>query len=118
MRLKENDTTQISISPYKPNIKLVVKKVSSEIETAIYWLVDALGLLGESFPRPLVYFNSIPDVSKLYNHVVKELENCTNLVEMFHSETPEDKKEKTVSALRNKDSCVRIVIATSALGIQ
>lgn len=91
MGLKENDTTQISISPNKPNIKLVVKKVSSEIETAIYWLVDALGLLGESFPRTLVYCNSISDVSKLYNHVVKELENCTNLVEMFHSETPEDK---------------------------
>lgn len=117
MGLKENDTPQISISPNKPNIKLVVKKVSSEIETAIYWLVDALGSLEESFPRTLVYCNSISDVSKLYNHVVKELENCTNLVEMFHSETPEDKKEKIVSALRNKDSCVRIVIATSALGM-
>lgn len=85
---------QISISSNKPNIKLLVKKVSSEIETAIYWLVDALVLLGESFPRTLGYCNSISDVSKLYNHVVKELENCTNLVEMFHSESPEDKKDK------------------------
>lgn len=36
---------------------------------------------------------------------------------MFHSETPENKKEKIVSALQNIDSCVDIMFATSALGM-
>lgn len=63
MELRENDTTQIYISPNKPNIKLVVKKVSSEIETAIYWLADVPGLLRESYPKTLVYCNSMSDVT-------------------------------------------------------
>lgn len=63
MEFRENDTTHISFSQNKPNIKLVVKKVSSEIETAIYWLVDVPGLLRESYPKTLVYCNSMSDVT-------------------------------------------------------
>lgn len=90
----ENDTTQISFYQNKPNIKLVVKKVSSEIETAIYWLVDAPGLLRESYPKTLVNCNSMSDVSYLYNHVFKELENCTYLVEMCYSDIMRTKQWK------------------------
>lgn len=31
---------EIIVSPDKPNIKLVVKKVSKNIETAMFWLID------------------------------------------------------------------------------
>lgn len=90
MGLRENDIIQIFIFLNKLNIKLVVKKVSSEIEIVIYWLVDVFGLFGELF---------LLDVFKLYNYVVKEFENCINLVEMFYLEIFEDKKEKIVLVL-------------------
>lgn len=99
MGLRENDIIQIFIFLNKLNIKLVVKKVSSEIEIVIYWLVDVFGLFGELFLRIFVYCNFILDVFKLYNYVVKEFENCINLVEMFYLEIFEDKKEKIVLVL-------------------
>lgn len=63
MELREN-YQHISLFPIiNQYIKYVVKKVSSEIKTAIHWLVDAIGLLRESYPRTLVYCNSTSDVS-------------------------------------------------------
>lgn len=94
-----------------------MKKVSSEIEIVIYWLVDVFGLFGELFLRIFVYCNFILDVFKLYNYVVKEFENCINLVEMFYLEIFEDKKEKILLVLWNKDSCVWIVIVILVFGM-
>lgn len=117
LNLIENETTIISISPNKPNIKLVVEKIYNRVESAMYWLIDALSNLKETFPRTLVYCNSISDVSKLYNHVVGEIDECANFVDMFHSETPEENKELIIAALREKESGKRIIFATSALGM-
>lgn len=72
---------------------LKIYQIGSE-ESAIYWVVDASGLLRESYPKTLVYCNSMSDVSYLYNHVFKELENCTYLVEMFYSEIMRTKQCK------------------------
>ena len=45
LNLIENETTIISISPNKPNIKLVVEKIDNRVEAAMYWLIDALSNL-------------------------------------------------------------------------
>ena len=117
LNLVEKETTIISISPNKPNIKLAVKKCDNHVESAMYWLIDALGNLKETFPRTLIYCNSISDVSKLYNHVVGEIDDCAKYVDMFHSETPDENKELIITALREKDSEKRVIFATSALGM-
>ena len=117
LNLIEKDTTTVSMSPNKPNIKLAVKKIDNHVESAMYWLIDGLSHLKETFPRTLIYCNSISDASKLYNYVVGEIDECTKFVDMFHSETPEENKELIISALREKDSEKRVIFATSALGM-
>lgn len=47
-----------------------------------------------SFPRTVIYCNSIRDVSKLYCYITSELSDSVFFYEMFHSETPDAKKEK------------------------
>ena len=82
----------------------------------MYWLIEALSNLKETFPRTHVYCNSISDVSKLYNHVVGEIDECANFVDLCHSETPEEIKEIIVAVLREKESEKRIIFTTSVWG--
>ncbi|XP_048777465.1 probable ATP-dependent DNA helicase RecS [Ostrea edulis] len=117
LNLKQGLSKFISVSPNKTNIKLVVKKIDNAIETAMYWLIDSLENMKMNFPKTLIYANSIADVSKLYSYVVSELEECAKHVEMFHSETPEEKKKTIMTSLNQADSDIRVVFATSALGM-
>ena len=87
------------------------------VETLICWLIDALENKREQFPKTLVYCNSITDVSKLYNYVVKEIPTCSEYVQMFHSETPDDTKQDIISSLKENESQKRVIFSTSALGM-
>ncbi|XP_033752385.1 ATP-dependent DNA helicase Q1-like [Pecten maximus] len=108
--------TFITVSPNRENIKYVVHQVDPSIECAMLWLLEGLGNLMETFPRTLIYRNSIKDVGHLYHFLVTELPDLVKYVEMFHSETMEDKKKEIVSKL-SVDSELRVVISTSALGM-
>ncbi|XP_062603504.1 ATP-dependent DNA helicase RecQ-like [Saccostrea cucullata] len=110
-------TTELTVSPNKPNIKLIVKKVDKNIETSMCWLIDALDDLEDQFPRTLVYCNSISDVSKLYCYVVSENNQLQKLVDMFHSETLDENKSQIIKVLGEEKSNVRIIFATTALGM-
>ena len=73
----------------------------------------------ENFPRTIIYCNSIRDVGQIYNFLVTELSDMPKieeLIEMYHSETSEEKKKKAIENLTN-DSLLRVVVATSALGM-
>lgn len=117
LNLRQEHTKFISVSPNKTNIKLVVKKIDNATETAMYWLIDSLEHMKVDFPKTLIYANSISDVSKLYSYVVSELVECAKHVEMFHSETPEVKKKIIITSLSQSDSDIRVVFATTALGM-
>jgi superfamily II DNA helicase RecQ len=108
------DAVQIFSSPDKRNIKLVVVKISNTLEIAMSWLIDAL--TENKLPRTLLYCNSIKTASSLYSYIVAEIPECKS-VEMYHSETPSDKKENILKAIQNPDSDVCVVIATSSLGM-
>lgn len=113
------DYTNITVSPNKENIKYIVKKVDPNIESSLLWILDSFRDLKKEFPRTIFYCNSIRDVGRVYNFIVSELSDVTNIenmVEMFHSETTEDKKKKTLEKL-TEDSVLRIIVATSALGM-
>ncbi|XP_056016380.1 ATP-dependent DNA helicase RecQ-like [Ostrea edulis] len=113
------DYTNITVSPNKENIKYIVKKVDPNIESSLLWILDSFRDLKKEFPRTIFYCNSIIDVGRVYNFIVSELSDVTNIenmVEMFHSETTEDKKKKTLEKL-TEDSVLRIIVATSALGM-
>ncbi|XP_056003772.1 uncharacterized protein LOC130049787 [Ostrea edulis] len=94
------DYTNITVSRNKENIKYIVKKVDPNIERSLLWILDSIRDLKKEFPRTLFYCISIRDVGCVYNFIVSELSDVTNIenmVEMFHSET----------TLRNVDQDVK-----------
>ncbi|XP_069110241.1 bifunctional 3'-5' exonuclease/ATP-dependent helicase WRN-like isoform X2 [Argopecten irradians] len=114
----KDDTIEIIMSPNKPNIKISVFKVPSNTEMAMYWLAEGLSSKREHFPRTIVYCVSIKDVSKIYSYLTTEIPECASLVEMFHSETPEVKKDKIITELKvESGSPLRLVVSSSALGM-
>lgn len=108
---------EIIVSPDKPNIKLVVKKVSKNIETAMFWLIDPLQDLCENFPRVIIYCTSINDASKVYNFLIEEVPSCVHHIDLYHSETEDIKKDFIINELKESDSKLRILVSTSALGM-
>ncbi|XP_061184914.1 ATP-dependent DNA helicase RecQ-like [Saccostrea echinata] len=112
------DFTFVYLSPDKRNIKYVVKKVANDIEMAMTWLVDGLVNMGSLFPRTLIYCKSISDVAKIYDYVSDELPEdlCSNIA-MYHSETEESIKETVLLSIREKESPIRVIVSTNALGM-
>lgn len=106
---------EIIVSPDKPNIKLVVKKVSKNIETAMFWLIDPLQDLCENFPRVIIYCTSINDASKVFNFLIEEVPSCVHHIDLYHSETEDIKKDFIINELKESDSKLRILVSTSAL---
>ena len=112
----QKDVKTINVSPDRKNIKYVVRKIENAIDSAWVWLVDKLKAFKESFPRTIIYCNSIKDVASIYNYLSLEVVECVELFDMFHSETTDDIKSNIIHRLSTKSS-LRIVIATSAMGM-
>ncbi|OWF49883.1 ATP-dependent DNA helicase tlh2 [Mizuhopecten yessoensis] len=56
------------------------------------------------------------DASNIYSYLKTELPEC-DMLDMCHSETPEEKKTNIIKELQTADSQLKMVIATSALGM-
>jgi superfamily II DNA helicase RecQ len=115
--MKSTDIREITLSPNRQNIKLTISKVSNEVEIAMTWLIDALNDLKENFPKTIIYCNSITDASKIYTYIIDELPECSDVVNMFHSESTAKCKAMIIRELKDMNSKMRIVIATNALGM-
>ncbi|XP_063412367.1 probable ATP-dependent DNA helicase RecS [Mytilus trossulus] len=111
------DVTDITMSPNKENIKIVVNKVNTELEIAMCWLIDGLHKEKENFPKTLIYCTSIIDVSKMYKYMSNELPSYIGYIDMYHSESTTSRKDKILTELKKPDSSLRIIVATSALGM-
>lgn len=93
LHMHKDLTTIISKSPNKPNIKFCVQKIDNTIDMSMVWLVDALEKLKIDFPRTIIYSNTIKQLSELYSYLCTENPDAVHLIDMFHSETPEEKKK-------------------------
>ena len=113
--LLKGSATLIIRSPDKSNIKYYVKKIDASIEMSMQWLLDSLEL--EAFPRTIIYATSIKQVSDLYNYLCTENPSNIHKVDMFHSETTDEKKSDIIKKLQDGDSDLKHLIATSALGM-
>ncbi|XP_033754691.1 probable ATP-dependent DNA helicase RecS [Pecten maximus] len=111
----QDDMVQIRLSPNKPNIKLVVHKIQNSVDMAMVWLVDAI--CNEDFPRTIIYCTTIKAASDMYMYITTEKPEASSSVEMYHSESPEASKQYILESLKNKDSRLKVVVATSALGM-
>ena len=106
---------EVRISPDRPNIKLVVSKVPNTIEMSMAWILD--GITESYFPRTILYCKSIKDASSIYSYLNCEIPESASKIEMFHSETPDFNKNFILDSLKQPDSSLQLVIATSALGM-
>lgn len=114
--LNMSNATTFEMSPNRVNIKYVVHRTGVEISDALFGLVESLSNDKEKFPRTVLYCNSIQDVSKVYCYIETEVEGSHKFIDMYHSETTSEKKSEIVERL-SKKSELRLVIATSALGM-
>ena len=117
LNMKSTDIREITLSPNRQNIKLTISKVSNEVEIAMTWLIDALNDLKENFPKTIIYCNSITDASKIYTYIIDEHSECSDVVNMFSSESTAKCKAMIIRELKDMNSKMRIVIATNALGM-
>jgi superfamily II DNA helicase RecQ len=107
------DSKIIKMSPNRPNIKLIIKKVNS-IESGFLPLVEAIN--EKKMVNSLIYCSSIKDVSVIYSFLTAEVSQANMFIEMFHSETEEKNKTDIIKKITSKDESF-IIIATSALGM-
>ena len=114
--LNINDTKFVTVSPDKPNIKLCARKIDQDIASAMYWLVSAANFSNSVLPKILIYCKSIADVANIYFYLHSEFDN-KNVIEMFHSETTVEKKKYIIDELSKSDSEMKVIVATSALGM-
>ncbi|KAK6181825.1 hypothetical protein SNE40_009608 [Patella caerulea] len=113
----KEDYTEVVLSPNKSNIKLIVSKVHKDLEIALCFLVDGLNEFKDTFPRTIIYCKSIKDTCNIFTYRVTELPVLYDLFDMYHSETPDEQKNTILQSLKDGQSKLRIIIATSALGM-
>ena len=120
---------EVIVSPNRKNVKLVVQKVKSDINCNFSWLVEEVGRKGVECPRTLIYVKDYQTCGELYNFFINSLQDkayrpsnspktSTNrMIAMYHSGTSLKIQQHVLSSLKDPHGSVRIVIATSALGM-
>ena len=128
--LEMEECIEIIQNPDRPNIRLAVKKVPLDQSETFAWLCKDISVKGPYTEKTVIYCRSVLDCGKLYNEVFKvhlgeqmlhppgasDLPGH-RLVDMFHSGTNEEIKKQIISSLNDPSSVLRVVIATSALGM-
>ena len=116
--LHMRDTKLIKISPDKPNCKFVVKKCPGEVEDELRWVLMELKENKSSFPRTIIYCRSLSSCGQLYSFFQQELDDSLrSTYAMYHSKTPEEIQRKVLESIVDPSGMVRLVFATSALGM-
>ena len=115
-------------SPNKPNIKYSVFRRTT-IEDDLGHILEDVRVNGIKANRVIIYCRSLNMCSSLYAHFLYELKHASyyppgaeeisdnRLFGMFHSNTPEHNKEVILNSMTKEDGIVRVVFATTALGM-
>ncbi|XP_022806642.1 Werner syndrome ATP-dependent helicase-like [Stylophora pistillata] len=120
---------QIIVSPNRKNVKLIVKKVTSDIVRNFSWLAEEVSTKGVECPRTLIYVRNYQTCGELYNFFINTLQDkaywptsslrksANRMIAMYHSGTTLKIQQHVISSLKYPHGSVRIIIATSALGM-
>ena len=124
------ECVEIIRNPDRPNIRLAVKKVPSDPSETFASLCKDISDKGPHTEKTVIYCTNFIDCGRLYEAVFKKFLGekmlhpvgaadlpGNRLVEMYHSETNEDIKKQIICSLNDPHSVLRVVIATSALGM-
>ena len=114
------DPVIIADSPDRQNIRISVNlhKATTPIKDLIHPLCTRLVKLANGAPRTLIFCRTINEASKVFDTFREALTNdCCRHVDLYHSMTPEGRKEKIRSDLSDGSGNIRILIATDAAGM-
>ncbi len=128
--LGQQKCLEVVRSPDRSNIRLAVKKVSSDATNTFSWLVNELIVKGPQTARTVIYCKSISNCSMLFHDVFLASHgqrsvhppgasnvSSNRVVDMFHSMTSDSVKNHIIQTLRDPQPVLRVVLATSALGM-
>lgn len=116
-------------SPSKPNIAYSVCYMPKDesVDTYFQWLGKELKELGIHTTRTIIYCQTIKQCTIIYSTIKGMLGNKLFtgdlndrrhvLMEMLHSCTPESNKNLVLEAFKDKDSEIRVLVATIAFGM-
>ena len=127
--LSLHKSVQIVVSPNRDNIKLYLQKVTNDISDNFMWLVDELEQKQIECPKVLIYVRDYQRCSEIYHLFMQSLgakayyppcatkTSENRMVAMYHSGTSPSIQENVLSSLNDPNGKVRIIIATTALGM-
>ena len=110
--------TFICQSPNRLNVRLHVTKVK-QLNPArdLNWLEKSLNERGNSHGKTIIYCKSLTTVACLYEFFSHSVKGDEKLVAMYHSKTHDHIKERVLESLLAQEGSIRLVIATSSLGM-
>lgn len=108
----------VKLSPEKDNIMYTVKKVAKDVEEVFADILAEPKEKKTDTPKTVVYCRSIKDCGELFSIFDEHLkEDGGKLFAMYHSKTPQNIQHFVLTQIMEEDSEIRIVFATSALGM-
>ena len=122
------DAVVVALSPSRPNIKFEVE-VHSSLDEALQPLVQGLKQLRTAYPKTIIYCRRLVDCGDVYLYFRDNLGVAFTeptdapdlpqfrLVDMYHSCTDPIVKEIVSGTFSQRNSHIRIVIATIAFGM-
>lgn len=125
-QLHLQNAQNIVVSPKRPNIRLAVRRLTTDSLDCFDWLVKDLKEKGLEMSPVIVYCRTVNTVTRVFLHLKGELgdsawvgeekiaENL--LIGMFHSQTLPTNKSRVLSSFNGEGSC-RVTVATTALGV-
>ncbi|KAL5007298.1 hypothetical protein ScPMuIL_016104 [Solemya velum] len=120
------DTKVLATLPDRPNIFVLVAKRTDNFETELQWVSAAVADFSVSCKKILIYVNSITMCETIYIwlHSILgkkvysgDVSIDTRIVEMFHAHTDLKSKERIMSNFCQRNSSIRVLIATIACGM-
>ena len=127
--LSLHKSVQIVVSPNRDNIKLYLQKVTNEISDNFMWLVHELEQKQIKCPKVLIYVRDYQRCSEIYHLFMQSLgakayyppcatkTSENRMVATYHSGTSPSIQEIVLASLNDPNGKVRIIIATTALGM-
>ena len=107
-------------SPDKENIKYVVQTANKDgdLYKTLSWILKDLKDNGGKTKKTIIFCSSFKQCGDIYDTILQYLaEIYLKHVAMYHAQTPQRIKDKVLSDIVNNESQIRLVIATSALGM-
>lgn len=123
------DTALITVCPDRENLHYTVfsTKKGKEMEY-LQWLVELAKTSGVEMPKTIIFCNTYNEIAAVLAYLLRVLGDsayitgqpkCSlnRIIGIYHSMTWEKYKDRVVGSFKNNSGNVRIVLATSALGM-